>query len=354
MTRGIDNSELIDRFLRDEMRGEERDVFLRRMETDPAFRLEVESQKLLAEAIRLARKNELKRYIAEHTQTRSARLRPALVWSLSAAASIAALAVFWLTWQRYDSSKEQFARQDVKQEAPQPAPAIEETERPQRDRAIAKTTPSPAQAEVPLAIADVPADASEDVVINGEVDFNTNVSSGAPVSAAEPPELREESNQRYVVATVVVAVADFNIAVKDEAEAESLSRQDVVVTKRLKTSGKETNQATTAQPATSRPAAEQDDAANRKPVTVDRNAAQSNYTLVFINSKDGVQKAQAESGKRILLYNLPYNNPMLITLGGKHYFGTAGLFYALQPELTTPQMLTPVKDAALLKTLQGE
>jgi hypothetical protein len=133
-----------------------------------------------------------------------------------------------------------------------------------------------------------------------------------------------------------------------------LSRQDVVVTKRVKTSGKETNRATTAQPATSRPATEQDDASNRKPVTVDRNAVQSNYTLVFINSKDGAQKAQAESGKRILLYNLPYNNPMLITLGGKHYLGTAGLFYALQPELTTPQMLTPVKDAALLKTLQGE
>lgn len=351
MTRGIDNSELIDRFLRDEMRGEERDVFLRRMETDPAFRLEVESQKLLAEAIRLARKNELKRYIAEHTQTGSARLRPVWVWSLSAAASIAAIAVSWFSWQHYNDSKQQFAQQDVRQEVPQTAPVSPESERIQRDRAIARTTPSPAQAEVPLAVNEPPPVQQEDVEANYSVEESAGVSAGPPVVVSTE---KEDANERYVVATIVVAVADYNMAAKDEAEAESLSRQDVVVTKRVKTSGKETNRATTAQPATSRPATEQDDASNRKPVTVDRNAVQSNYTLVFINSKDGAQKAQAESGKRILLYNLPYNNPMLITLGGKHYLGTAGLFYALQPELTTPQMLTPVKDAALLKTLQGE
>ena len=351
MTRGIDNSELIDRFLRDEMRGEERDVFLRRMETDPAFQLEVESQKLLAEAIRLARKNELKRYIAEHTQTRSARLRPALVWSLSAAASIAALAVFWFTWQRYDGSREHFARQDVRQEASQPAPAATETERLQRDRAIARTTPSSAQAEVPLAVNEPPPVQQEDIDANVSVEESIGVSAGTPVA---PSSEKEDANQRYVVATIIVAVADYNMAAKDEAETEFLSRQDVVVTKRVRPVGKESNRATKAQPATSQPATEQDDAVNRKPVTVDRNAAQSNYTLVFINSKDGVQKAQAESGKRILLYNLPYNNPMLIALGGKHYLGTAGLFYALQPELPTPQMLTPEKDAALLKTLQGE
>ena len=346
MTRGIDNSELIDRFLRNEMRGEERDVFLRRMETDPAFRLEVESQKLLADAISLARKNELKRYIADHTQTRSVRLRPALVWSLSAAASIAALAVFWFTWQRYDGSKEQFARQDVRQDATQPAPTATETERLQRDRAIANTTPSPAQAEVPLAVNEPPPVQQEDIDANVSVEESIGVSSGPPIA---PSSEKEDGNERYVVATIVVAVADYNMATKDEAETESLSRQDVVVTKRVRTSGKESNRATTAQPATG-----QDDAENRKPVTVDRNTVQSNYTLVFINSKDGVQKAQAESGKRILLYNLPYNNPMLIALGGKHYLGTAGLFYALQPELPTAQMLTPVKDAALIKTLQGE
>ena len=351
MTRGIDNSELIDRFLRDEMRGEERDVFLRRMETDPAFRLEVESQKLLAEAIRLARKNELKRYIAEHTQTGSARLRPVWVWSLSAAASIAAVAVSWFSWQHYNDSKQQFAQQDVRQEVPQTAPVSPESERIQRDRAIARTTPSPAQAEVPLAVNEPPPVQQEDIEANYSVEESAGISAGPPVVVSTE---KEDANERYVVATIVVAVADYNMAAKDEAEAESLSRQDVVVTKRVKTSGKETNRATTAQPATSRPATEQDDASNRKPVTVDRNAVQSNYTLVFINSKDGAQKAQAESGKRILLYNLPYNNPMLITLGGKHYLGTAGLFYALQPELTTPQMLTPVKDAALLKTLQGE
>ena len=350
MTRGLDNSELIDRFLRDEMRGEERDVFLRRMETDPAFRLEVESQKLLADAIRLARKNELKRYIAENAQTRTASLRPALVWSLSAAASIAAVAVFWFTWQNYTVSKEQFAQQEVKQEAPQNAPAAPESERMQRDRAIARTTPSPAQAEVPLALNE-PADVKEDLEANAPEEGYTEVSAGPPIA---PSSTAEESSQSYVVATIVVAVADYNSAEKDVAETESLSRQDVVVTKRVKTSGKESNRAATAQPGTSQPVMDQDDAANRKPVTLNRNTEQSNYTLVFINSKDGVQKAQAEKGKRILLYNLAYNNPMLIALGGKYYLGTAGQFYLLQPELPTPQMLTPLKDAALIKALQGE
>lgn len=348
MTRGIDNSELIDRFLRDELRGEEREIFLRRMETDPAFRLEVESQKLLADAIRLARKNELKRYIAEHAQTRTTRLRPSLVWSLSAAASVAAFAVVWFSWQHYKGNKEQFAMQEVKQEAASDVQGKSENERLQRDRAIARTTPSPTRAEAPPTTIEPMEFQTEDQEPYPAQEANTGV------SATPPLEAEGSTIQQYVVATIVVAVADYNTADKELAETESLSRQDIVVTKRVKPASAEGNRSTAGKASSNQAATAQDDATVQKPTVVNRNSTQSNYTLVFINSQDGILKAQAEKGNRILLYNLPYNNPMLITLGGKYYLGTAEQFYSLQPDLPTQQILAPVKDTALLKALQGE
>lgn len=347
MTRGIDNSEMIDRFLRDEMRGEERDVFLRRMETDPAFRLEVESQKLLAEAIRIARKNELKRYIADHTQTRMIRLRPAMVWSLSAAASVAAFAVFWFAWQHYDGTKEQLAKQQTQQESPLSAPEMPEAEANKSDRAIAGNTPAPAPSEAPVLVPEIATNTIEDVASQEEADDLTGTSSA--------PSIAEAETASYVVATITVAVADFNTAYKDESEKENLSRQDVVVvTSKRKPAGKEPAKVVTAKPSGNQTAGEQDDATDRQPVAVSRNLDQIGYTLVFINSREEIKKALPEKGNRIQLFNLPYNNPMLITLGGKYYISTAGQFYALQPDLLAPQALSPVKDAGLLKALQGE
>jgi hypothetical protein len=349
MTRGIDNSELIDRFLRDEMRGEERDVFLRRMETDPAFRLEVESQKLLADAIRLARKNELKRYISEQTKTRTARLRPALVWSLSAAASIAAIAVFWFSLQRYNNTSEsKLAREQVKQQPlPEASTELPASESNSPDKMIAVAPPPPP----PIVAQEIQQDDlgfredinPPDAPTQAEGEINT--ASGAPVA----PETNATS---YEVATITVAVADFNSTEKDQSQ--SLSQEVVVTTKRSKPAAK-VERSANAEPAVREEKESEDDASRtRSGALVKRDVVQTSYTLVFINSRDGVKKAVPEKGNRIQVFNLPYSNPMLIALGGKYYLSTAGQFYQLIPDALTSQNLTPVKDAALLKQLQGE
>jgi hypothetical protein len=349
MTRGIDNSELIDRFLRDEMRGEERDVFLRRMETDPAFRLEVESQKLLAEAIRLARKNELKRYIAEQTKTKTARLRPVFVWSISAAASVAAIAVFWFSLQRYnDTSERKLAKEPVKQQSlPQTNPEMPASEPNRTDRMIAVAPPPPP----PVAAQEWQQDN-----IDNEEDMNRSEAptqaAGEINTAAAEPVAPESSASSYEVATIKVAVADFNATGKEQGQA--LSQEVVVTTKRLKTTAKVERSGNT-EPALREEKESQDDASgSRSGALVKRDVAQISYTLVFINSRDGVKKAVPEKGNRIQVFNLPFSNPMLIALGGKYYLSTAGQFYQLIPDALTSQNLTPVKDAALLKQLQGE
>jgi hypothetical protein len=347
MTRGIDNSELIDRYLRDEMRGEERDVFLRRMETDPAFRLEVESQKLLADAIRLARKNELKRYIAEQTKTRTARLRPALIWSLSAAASIAAIAAFWFSLQRYNNTSEsKLAREQVKQQPlPEASPELPASEPNSPDKMIAVAPPPPIVAEeIPQEDLNYREDINlPDAPTQAEGEINT--AAGAPVA----PEINAPS---YEVATITVAVADFNSTEKDQNQA--LAQEVVVTTKRYKPAAKVERNGN-AEPAVREEKESQDDAARpRSGALVKRDVVQSSYTLVFINSRDGVKKAVPEKGNRIQVFNLPFSNPMLIALGGKYYLSTAGQFYQLLPDVLTSQNLTPVKDAALLKQLQGE
>ncbi len=51
MTSPVDHSEWIDRYLRGELRGEELEVFERRLKQDPQFALEYDSQKLLADGI---------------------------------------------------------------------------------------------------------------------------------------------------------------------------------------------------------------------------------------------------------------------------------------------------------------
>jgi hypothetical protein len=351
MTKGIDNSELIDRYLRDEMRGEEREVFMRRLENDPVFKLEFETQKLLAEGIRLARKQELKKFIAEKTRTRSVLLSTSKVYLLAAAASIVALAFFWVTFRYFNEQRQSFLAKE--KQAPQDKTAtLPETAKPEvaggqsnggGELAVNKTVkptvePAPPLEEFPsdLQLQDRAASVESAYEVSGNQNAD-HPNTGKSDRTSEP----------RIVARVTVAMADFTpqaVIVRDDAE--NLRESEVVRSQTDKELRRKVERSTQTPVPASQPEILTDRVSIKQP--------QDQYTLVFMVSADEQARAIVKAGNQLEIYNIAFGNPMLIKLNQRHFIASAGKYYSIAMNNNSAQVLQPVSDPQVLKQLNGE
>lgn len=337
MTNPVDHSEWIDRYLRGELRGEELDVFERKLQQDPQFALEFNSHKLLADAIRAARKEELKRFIAERTRHRVITLPRNRSFLIGLAASIAIFAAGWLGWksvlpkmptQEVAANREQKSGNETgNTNAPQPT--LQEKE--EQDHTLAYQNRN-AESTIAPASADVP---SEDLTLND-----------APAAAGiEPPDPAGSAPE--LVASVRVALAEW------EAEKPAVDVQiNETVAVRKVAASKTITKAQEGDDKVAPATAPVPPAPRAKTIT--DNAVQAQFDLVFLNVPEPGTAYEMKGTQQIQLFNISYLNPLLIRYKGRHFLRSAGIWYELSIPSTGKQPLIPLKDKALLNEFGGE
>jgi hypothetical protein len=80
------------------------------------------------------------------------------------------------------------------------------------------------------------------------------------------------------------------------------------------------------------------------------------FRLNFYNTQDAKPKIAATKSTgsdsyEILVYNLPYDNPIILTYQNKLYLKTGINYYEIDPAISGKQDAKPVTDAAILKVL---
>jgi hypothetical protein len=337
MTNPVDHSEWIDRYLRGELRGEELDVFERKLKQDPQFALEFNTQKLLADGIKLARKEELKKYIAERTRQRVITLPRNRSFLIGIAASVALFAAGWLGWKSVLPKVETGV---AASENPAPGTNAPETRtstfppqsNAQKDHTLTQERQDVAAVEPPI----VMEENMEDVPVNEEIAAGISDDAMEPVQPSIPaPEL---------VASVRVALAEWE---SDQIASEAELNESVTVAKaapRKAITKTQANQEKTA--AATAPAS--------RSVERNGNAAQTPYDLVFLNIPEPGTAYEMKSTQQIQLFNIPYLNPLLIRYKGRHFLRSAGTWYELSIPSKGKLPLNPLKDKALLNEFGSE
>ncbi len=331
MTSPVDHSEWIDRYLRGELRGEELEVFERRLKQDPQFALEYDSQKLLADGIRLARKEELKRFIAERTRQRVITLPRNRSFLIGLAASIAIFAAGWLGWksvlpnvqqQELAASKGQNSGDATGNTKSPQAP---QQEKEQQDHTLAY------QKQEMETLVPVPAPIEEEDVSNERMD--------APASEGiEPPDAPDSSPE--LVASVRVALAEWEAEVP---QADVKLKETVTVTKAVP------------RKSASKALESEERAATTVPsIARSGNSSQVQYDLVFLNNNQPGSAYEMIGTQQIQLFNLTYLNPLLIRYQGRHFLRSGDIWYELSIPSTGRLPLIPLKEKALLKEFGSE
>ncbi|MBU6325761.1 MAG: hypothetical protein KJS92_09755 [Bacteroidetes bacterium] len=338
MTNPVDHSEWIDRYLRGELRGEELDVFERKLQQDPQFALEFNSHKLLADAIRAARKEELKRFIAERTRHRVITLPRNRSFLIGLAASIAIFAAGWLGWksvlpkmqkQEVAANKEQKSGNTADNA---PSPDAPQQEKEPQDHTLAyqkqeavEAIPTPETADEHLALED-------NQMAPAEADIN-------------PPDAPDSNPE--LVTSVRVALAEW------EAEKPAVDVQiNETVAVRKVAASKTITKAQEGDDKVAPATAPVPPAPRAKTIT--DNAVQAQYDLVFLNVPEPGTAYEMKSTQQIQLFNITYLNPLLIRYKGRHFLRSAGIWYELSIPSTGKQPLIPLKDKALLNEFGSE
>ncbi|MEN9511971.1 MAG: hypothetical protein RLZZ370_1790 [Bacteroidota bacterium] len=337
MTNPVDHTEWIDRYLRGELRGEELELFERRLKQDAAFALEFNTQKLLAEGIRQVRRDELKRYIAERTRQRVITLPRNKSFLIGIAASVALFAAGWLGWKSVLPKVEKGAVATNNPAAGTNAPddrisALPPASNAQKDHTLSKEPQEVAAVMVPEVLHE-----DAEAVSPHEVDDGGM----APV---EPAPAATSDAAPELVASVRVALAEWE---SELSEADMRLDETVTVAK------------TAPRKAITKTQANQEKAAaatERTPRTVGRdgNTAQTQYDLVFLNIPEPGISYEIKSGNQIILNNLDYLNPLLIRYRSRFFLKSAGQWYELNTQTKGRQALQAVKDKALLLEFGSE
>ena len=330
MSNPVDHSEWIDRYLRGELRGEELELFERRLKQDPQFALEFKSQKLLADAIRLARKEELKRFIAARTRHRIITLPRNRTFLIGMAASVAIFAAGWLGWKMVlptVQKKQVAAAPNADKEAPLVnTPANKEA----GDHSLAYEPVRPNIEALPAPEESVELDAN----------YNRSADMAEPSMQENAPATAEQEPTTELVASIQVALAEWEPARAESDDALNEEIKAVTVTasrnKLQKPAVSRTDKATEDVPA----------AAGAEPKS--KPAQQPIYDLVFLNTADAATAFEMKSGRLIYLYNLSYLNPLMMHYQNRHFLKTAGIWYELNLQASGKQNLSPLKDKALL------
>ncbi len=331
MTNPVDHSEWIDRYLRGELRGEELELFERRLRQDAAFSLEFNTQKLLAEGIRQARRDELKRYIAQRTRQRVITLPRNRSFLIGIAASIALFAAGWLGWKSVLPKVETSV---VASNNPAPgtnAPESGISALPPQSNAQKDHTLSRTQEEV---VAVVTPDANQELAEDAPTNFQDDA--GVPESDMQLPAPAEPAPE--LVASVRLALAEWE---QNETTAGNTADQ-VSTTKAMKKVPEKA-------PTTS------DESFASAPQTIRRdNSIQAQYDLVFLKVPEPGISYEIKSGNQIVINNLDYLNPLLIRYRSRYFLKSAGQWYELNMQTKGRQPLVALKDKTLLNEFGNE
>lgn len=335
MTNPVDHSEWIDRYLRGELRGEELELFERRLKQDAAFALEFNTQRLLAEGIRQVRRDELKRYIAQRTRQRVITLPRNKSFLIGIAASVALFAAGWLGWKsvlpKVETGVVASNNPATGANAPEAGiPALPPQSNAQKDHTLSKEPQEVAAVIIP----EVLQEDAEGVSLNDAND--------AGMAAAEPAPAVTPDVAPELVASVWVALAEWE---PDQIASDVQMNESVTVAKTAarKAIAKDNQEK---EASTSAPAAR----------SIDRsgNTVQARYDLVFLNVPEPGMSYEIKSGNQIILNNLDYLNPLLIRYRSRYFLKSAGQWYELNMQTKGRQALVAVKDKALLNEFGSE
>lgn len=327
-------NELIDKYLREELTGDQLADFLRSMESDPELKKDVEFRKHIVAAIQEHGAANLKQFIRERT-TRQQVIRVSYrAWYYAAAAValiLVASVVLLLKQGAVQNSETDFAALDstFKDHQSEPVASADQVKK-------TKSTPQNARTDLEE-YDDLPPVEGLDMA----------VSSAAGEASVDYPE------------AVIVASNIPVIPIKIESkllealvsETESVKTAKVAQRKQKTESGAVTF--------------------SDKKGVVDTFMAQNNtrtteekallnkiekFKLSFFETKDAapmvlLTKSKNQESTEVVVYNLPYDNPLIFNYQNKYYLKTGKDYYELNMQKSGKQAVTPVTDPALLEAL---
>ncbi len=317
-------NDLIDRYLRGELQGKQLEDFLRTLENDQVLKKEVEFRQLLVQGIQEHGGAQLKNFIKQRTAEKRGLKVGFRNWYYAAAAIglilIGSTVVFYNLKQNNPAHD---AVANSKQETIQATPSENGIPSGPSESSVKQKSESPTIADN-LQDNMTPLPGTSDA--NGSAESST-------------PEDIQNSNTFMPIASMAV----IPIRIDSPMERANMSTKGAgsqLPVKKRKTAESDSDSAF-------------DDNAVEKVKT--QLAATNKFKLNFYNTKDATPQVSTNSkdpnNTEILVYNLPYDNPLLFTYQNKMYLRTGNKYYEIDITKDGTRKVTAVTDQALLKVL---
>ncbi|MBS3914659.1 MAG: hypothetical protein KG003_09170 [Bacteroidetes bacterium] len=331
------NNDLIDKYLRDELEGAELDSFLAKMESDSAFKKDVEFRKILVRGIQEHGAAQLKNFIRQRTTQRKIMTISFNTWYYAAAAvAILLVASTVLLWVGQKNEMQGTEIADVKKTEPKeqiPASGNEPAQVVTGNKSeLADSTKS----ETYLALEDANNSGS------GAVDTDRDGVAESDQTNAYPDVVMIASNIPVIPIQIEPATSEMKI------ESSSVPQSRKPVLKREKEATADKNVLV-------------DSGLNWSVETIakadsDNETVIPRFNLSFGNTRDA--KPQIELLKKsnsgtndLMVYNLPYDNPIILNYNNKFYLKTGDKYYEFNLNKAKKQAVAAVTDKNILEAL---
>jgi len=318
-------NEKIDRYLRGELHGKELDAFLQNLTTDPSLKKEMEFRELLVRGIQDHGNIQLKNYLKQKTTQKRGLFIGYKSWHYAAAAVGLVLVgsiVVLLNMKQSNQVSNTVAKETTISQTPPQNGIPKAPETPDLGQPVAEKSMGSADKGATIENAKPEVSAAENAgglaIVELDKDNIITVASNIqviPIRIESPIEKVTTMSNRPPSAPIG--------AVKRKTGNEPDSTYD----------------------------AEKGDLAK------DQIDGQNNgkFKLNFYSSKDAAPQIAATKkdalNTEILVFNLPYDNPLLLTYKSKMYLKTGTKYYEIDLDHNGKQKATPVTDLLLLKAL---
>jgi hypothetical protein len=331
-------NDLIDRYLRGELHGKQLDTFMRKLENDPLLKKDVAFRQLLVKGIQEHGAVQLKNYLRTRTTQKRVMLISHRTWYYAAAA-VALLLVSSTVVLWYGQSNKNAGSEMAKQD--KVGPETENNGATHAPQAVPE--PPSVQQYIPPILDD------SDSMDNGTYAYNDD----REIGTKNLSENKAEDIYSPYPDVVVIASNIPIIPIKVDSEL------DEQVVMRSSEAGKIVNPTAKDKKSTSA----------RKPVSIDTAMAwdiassaemesieeQTNrFKLSFVNTRDAVPQVQlskTNNSNDLTVYNLPYDNPLILSYESKYYLKAGSRYYEINMNQSSKQNVTAVTDAAILSAL---
>lgn len=329
-------NELKDRYLRGELSGEELSSFEQRMQSDPEFKKEMDFRALLVKGIQESGAAQLKQFIRNRTTQKKVMLISFRTWYYAAAAValllVSSTVVLWIS-QTQAVKNEAIAQNrsesepaEVPNQVTQPAPQLDAT----KSKAIDSAKPD-----------------LTDMVATNEESAAGN-SSGDVIA---PPVAQTEDYPDVVMIATNIPV----IPIRIEPAAENYSATEIKsIPQKNGTYTRKKSEEAVAGKTT------KDTGLRWSPETIAKASEDkednTRFSLNFANTRDAkpqmeVRQKNNNESNEVYVYNLPYDNPIILEYNNKYYLKTGSSYYEFQLRSGKKQSVAPVTDKVLLEAL---